>query len=133
MGTEQFRDDDQGYLSWVASHAHGYVINIQRSLNPADARTHHASCGRWSEPAHPYAAAAPVSRPAQRPSHIRPAAKDGTASHGDPEPVAAGPATRRRAPGTRRSAGAELLRLLHSIAGSRRRTTWNRMEHAHRG
>ncbi|HUZ39720.1 MAG TPA: hypothetical protein VMV17_25640 [Streptosporangiaceae bacterium] len=44
MGTEQFRDDDQGYLSWVASHAHGYVINIQRSLNPADARTHHASC-----------------------------------------------------------------------------------------
>ena len=44
MGTEQFRDDDQGYLSWVASHAHGYVINIQRSLSPADARTHHASC-----------------------------------------------------------------------------------------
>jgi hypothetical protein len=37
MDPEQFRDDDPGYLSWVATHGHGYVINIQRSLNPADA------------------------------------------------------------------------------------------------
>jgi hypothetical protein len=43
-GVEQFRDDDGGYLGWVAAHAHGFVINIQRSLNPADARLHHAHC-----------------------------------------------------------------------------------------
>jgi len=41
---EQFRDDDGAYLGWVAAHADGYVINIQRSLNPADARLHHARC-----------------------------------------------------------------------------------------
>jgi hypothetical protein len=44
MGVEQFRDDDTGYLNWMAAHGHGYVINIQRSLNPADARMHQASC-----------------------------------------------------------------------------------------
>ncbi len=43
-GVEQFRDDDPAYLSWVAAHAEGYVINIQRSLDPADARMHHAHC-----------------------------------------------------------------------------------------
>lgn len=41
---EQFRDDDRGYLGWVAAHGHGYVINIQRSLNPSDARVHRADC-----------------------------------------------------------------------------------------
>ena len=44
MGVEQFRDDDTGYLAWVAAHGDGYVINIQRSLNPADARMHEAGC-----------------------------------------------------------------------------------------
>ena len=34
---EQFRDNDQAYLGWVAAHADGYVINIQRSMDPADA------------------------------------------------------------------------------------------------
>ena len=43
-GVEQFRDDDRGYLNWVAAHGHGYVSNIQRSLNPAGARMHHANC-----------------------------------------------------------------------------------------
>ncbi len=41
---EQFRDNDPAYLGWVAAHADGYVINIQRSMNPADARLHHAHC-----------------------------------------------------------------------------------------
>jgi len=40
----KFIDDDQGYEAWTASHPNGYVINIQRSLNPADGRLHRASC-----------------------------------------------------------------------------------------
>lgn len=43
-GMEQFSGDDRGYLNWVAGYAQGYVINIQRSLNPADARMHRADC-----------------------------------------------------------------------------------------
>jgi hypothetical protein len=41
---EQFQDDDEGYRGWVAKNRRGYVMNIQRSLNPADARMHHADC-----------------------------------------------------------------------------------------
>ncbi len=44
MGIEQFRDDDPGYLGWTAAHAAGYVINVQRNLNPSDARLHSADC-----------------------------------------------------------------------------------------
>jgi hypothetical protein len=44
MDIEQFRDDDRGYLTWTAAHATGYVINVQRSLNPSDARLHRADC-----------------------------------------------------------------------------------------
>ena len=42
---EEFRDDDDGYLDWVAANPGGHVINIQRSLNPSDARVHRACCG----------------------------------------------------------------------------------------
>ena len=44
MDIEQFRDDDRSYLGWTAAHAAGYVINVQRNLNPSDARLHHADC-----------------------------------------------------------------------------------------
>lgn len=44
MDVEQFRDDDRGYLAWTATHTGGYVINIQRNLNPADSRLHCADC-----------------------------------------------------------------------------------------
>ncbi len=44
MNVEQFRDNDRGYLTWTSAHPEGYVINIQRSLNPADARLHRADC-----------------------------------------------------------------------------------------
>jgi len=44
-GVELPRDNDS-YLQWTATHSTGYVINIQRSLNPGDARLHRASC-RW--------------------------------------------------------------------------------------
>jgi hypothetical protein len=40
----QFRDDDRGYLAWTAAHPGGYVLNIERSLNPSDARLHRADC-----------------------------------------------------------------------------------------
>ncbi len=39
-----FRDDDAGYLSWLAAHPDGFVLNIARALSVADARLHHASC-----------------------------------------------------------------------------------------
>lgn len=41
---EEFRNDDRGYLDWVARNPAGYVINIQRSLNSRDARFHRADC-----------------------------------------------------------------------------------------
>ena len=44
MSVHLFRDDDQGYAAWVAANAQGYVLNIQRSLNPSDARVHDADC-----------------------------------------------------------------------------------------
>ena len=43
-GMREFRDDDAGYLSWLAAHPDGYVINIRRSYNAIDARVHHADC-----------------------------------------------------------------------------------------
>lgn len=36
--------DDEGYRAWIAKHRGGYVINIQKSLNPTDARLHQATC-----------------------------------------------------------------------------------------
>ena len=44
VNTQPFQDDDQGYLKWVADHPEGYVLNIQRGLNPSDARLHRATC-----------------------------------------------------------------------------------------
>ena len=41
---ELFRDNDQGYAAWLAVNGQGYVLNIQRTLNPSDARVHHADC-----------------------------------------------------------------------------------------
>jgi hypothetical protein len=45
MSVDEFRNyNDQDYLRWVADHHHGYVINIQRTCNPRDARLHAAYC-----------------------------------------------------------------------------------------
>ncbi len=44
MSVVVFRDDDAGYLSWLAAHPDGFVLNIARALSVADARLHHASC-----------------------------------------------------------------------------------------
>jgi hypothetical protein len=59
-GGREFRDDDAGYLAWLAAHPGGYVINIARSHNATEARVHHAGCrtisgenpvgGAWTGP-----------------------------------------------------------------------------------
>jgi hypothetical protein len=43
-GAVEFRDDDTGYLAWLAEHRDGYLINIARTYWPGDARVHRADC-----------------------------------------------------------------------------------------
>jgi hypothetical protein len=43
MRAHEFRGDDAGYLSWLAAHPAGYVINIE-NYSSAYARMHRASC-----------------------------------------------------------------------------------------
>jgi hypothetical protein len=47
MSVELFSDDDRGYAAWLTANAAGYVLNIQRSMNPSDARVHEAACRTW--------------------------------------------------------------------------------------
>lgn len=44
MAIRSFIDDDDGYRDWLNENPRGYVINIQRSINPSDARLHRANC-----------------------------------------------------------------------------------------
>jgi uncharacterized protein YggE len=56
----EFRDDDAGYLAWLAAHPDGYVINILRGYSATTARVHRAGCrtingqnphgGAWTGP-----------------------------------------------------------------------------------
>ncbi len=39
-----FEDDDTGYLAWVESHQHGFVIHSSRKPDPHYLRLHRASC-----------------------------------------------------------------------------------------
>lgn len=41
---EIFRDDDTGYLAWVAQHPHGFVLNTARNPRPDYLILHRASC-----------------------------------------------------------------------------------------
>lgn len=50
MSTQEFKDDEKGYLKWLADQPDGYVLNIQRGLNPSDARLHRATCWTISSP-----------------------------------------------------------------------------------
>jgi hypothetical protein len=43
-GAVEFRDDDAGYLAWLAAHQDGYVVNVARSHTASDARLHHVGC-----------------------------------------------------------------------------------------
>ena len=38
-------DDDAGYLAWVESHQHGFVVNTTRSPDPGYLILHRAGCG----------------------------------------------------------------------------------------
>lgn len=40
----EFRNNDDGYLAWLAGHPDGYVINILRGLNAGTARIHRVRC-----------------------------------------------------------------------------------------
>jgi hypothetical protein len=44
MTARVFRDDDDGYLGWLAAHPDGHVLNITRSHSKSAARVHHAGC-----------------------------------------------------------------------------------------
>ena len=50
MSACEFRDDDAGYLAWIAVHPDGYVINIARSHSVTEARVHRADCRTISGP-----------------------------------------------------------------------------------
>jgi hypothetical protein len=60
MNALEFRDDDAGYLAWLATNPDGYVINIARRHSATEARVHHAGCrtisgqnprgGAWTGP-----------------------------------------------------------------------------------
>lgn len=39
-----YSNEDDGYLSWIASNPEGYVVNIERSLNPNNVILHRANC-----------------------------------------------------------------------------------------
>lgn len=44
MSAREFRDDETGYLTWLGSHADGYVLNIARGHLAAGARVHLSGC-----------------------------------------------------------------------------------------
>lgn len=44
MSGPEYRNADAGYLEWLAAHADGYVINIERSHRATNARLHRARC-----------------------------------------------------------------------------------------
>lgn len=41
---EIFRDDDAGYLGWLAAHPAGFVLNVERTPRPSYLMLHRASC-----------------------------------------------------------------------------------------
>lgn len=42
--TREYRDDDASYLTWLATHPGGFLINIKRKFTLAGARVHRADC-----------------------------------------------------------------------------------------
>jgi len=45
---EIFRDDDAGYLEWLAAHPAGFVLNVERNPRPNYLVLHHATCSTIS-------------------------------------------------------------------------------------
>lgn len=44
MSAHEFRDDDNGYRTWLDTNPTGVVLNIARSHNPSHAKVHVATC-----------------------------------------------------------------------------------------
>jgi len=44
MTVEQFVDDDQKYLKWIANHPDGFVVNATRGVHTKSARLHASGC-----------------------------------------------------------------------------------------
>lgn len=44
LDVEIFRDDDAGYLAWLAAHPAGFVLNVNRSPRPNYLVLHRATC-----------------------------------------------------------------------------------------
>jgi hypothetical protein len=40
----RFVDADERFLAWASEHNDGFVLNIERSLNPAESFIHRATC-----------------------------------------------------------------------------------------
>jgi hypothetical protein len=60
-------DDDAGYLAWVESHQHGFVVNTTRKPDPRYLILHRATCGTITgKPAAIAGQPATSSRPAPR-------------------------------------------------------------------
>jgi hypothetical protein len=41
---QQFTDDDQGHLGWLANYPAGFVVNVRRVAGPSYAVLHRATC-----------------------------------------------------------------------------------------
>jgi len=44
----EFLNDDEGYLSWIATNTNGFVLNVQRMADPNYVVLHRANCGSIS-------------------------------------------------------------------------------------
>ncbi len=44
----EFLDDDEGYLSWIATNPDGLVLNVRRMADPNYVVLHRANCGSIS-------------------------------------------------------------------------------------
>jgi hypothetical protein len=45
---KEFKNDEEGYLSWLKSHSSGFVVNVRREPDPDYVVLHRASCGSIS-------------------------------------------------------------------------------------
>ena len=45
---QQFIDDESGYLTWIARHHNGFVVNAAREPGPTYLILHRATCGTIS-------------------------------------------------------------------------------------
>ena len=44
QGITRFKDDDDGFLAWLAQNPDGYVINTERNPKPSYLPLHYPSC-----------------------------------------------------------------------------------------